>query len=547
MSINSNVESRPRLHIVSVAFCGVGDQLPLHNVLLAAAERGHRVTIGVESQEHCGAAVWPVPAHLKERMRFELFLDERAPVTKHPGLAGMFTNASMWFEPLTSMARGEQSDIQTTNYVQQHAVMPIYRPTGLFIANHVRAALAANDGFRPVVVAHTMFQNAMDVAALFNVPFVSLWASPLDITDLPGHLCGGQSTAELQSSLWARLRALLCIADLVWNTAIGDGDVIRRALIAELGGDPSTLPSTMAAMSSCRQIQSTVAGFERPVALSPLVTQVGALVHSVDANALLVDASAWHARLVAPFLAANADKRVIVLAFGSTAVPTPPFVDALVDASVALLRKRADLRIIVAASWRTSEFHRSIERYCGAAEQADATLLCERQLLLAKWIVQRVVIAQPNVALLGSHCGWGSLSEALYYGKPVLAYPFAFDQADNAQRAVEWGAAVRIDRRSADAATIGVALEQLLDNSSYAIAAQRWRHASIFAGGTERAVDVIETEALVGHAHLMPNRNVSFIDAISLVIILALAITFFCLRLCCRRCCRNAETKKKRE
>jgi UDP:flavonoid glycosyltransferase YjiC (YdhE family) len=38
----------------------------------------------------------------------------------------------------------------------------------------------------------------------------------------------------------------------------------------------------------------------------------------------------------------------------------------------------------------------------------------------------------------------------------VLAYPFAFDQADNAQRAVEWGAAVRIDRRTADAATIGV-------------------------------------------------------------------------------------------
>jgi hypothetical protein len=176
------------------------------------------------------------------------------------------------------------------------------------------------------------------------------------------------------------------------------------------------------------------------VPLSPLVTQVGALVHSVDATALPVDAAAWHARLVEPFLA-SADQRIVVLAFGSTAVPTPPFVDVLVDASVALLRRRADVRVIVAASWRAAEFHRSIERHCGAAEQADAALLCDRRLLLAKCIVQRAVVAQPSVAAVGSHCGWGSLAEALYYGKPVLAYPFAFDQADNAQRAVEWGGA----------------------------------------------------------------------------------------------------------
>jgi hypothetical protein len=255
------------------------------------------------------------------------------------------------------MARGEQSDIQTTNYVQQHAVMPIYRPTGLFIAKHVRAALAANDGFRPVVVTHAMFpmrwmslRSSMcplsrfgpvrSILPIFPVICVAGKAPPSS---------SRRSGRDCVRSVHRRSRA---------NTAVGDGDVIRRALIAELGGDPSIVPSTMAAMSSCRQIQSTVAGFERPVALSPLVTQVGALVHSVDANALLVDASAWHARLVAPFLAANADKRRIVLAFGSTAVPTPPFVDALVDASVALLRKRADVRIIVAASWRTSEFHR---------------------------------------------------------------------------------------------------------------------------------------------------------------------------------------------
>lgn len=32
----------------------------------------------------------------------------------------------------------------------------------------------------------------------------------------------------------------------------------------------------------------------------------------------------------------------------------------------------------------------------------------------------------------------------------MLAYPFAFDQYDNAQRAVEWGAALRIDVKQVD-------------------------------------------------------------------------------------------------
>jgi hypothetical protein len=520
----------------------------MHNILLAAAERGHRVTIGVESHEHCGGDVWPVPAHLRDRMRFELFVRADESVTKAPGLARMFTEASQWFEPLAALARGDQTDIATTKFVQQHAVLPIYRPTALFIAEKIREHTETRASDRPVVVTHAMFANAMDIAALYRIPYVSLWASPLDLSDLPGHLCGGQSTRELQSSLWARLRAVGCIVHLVANTAVGDGDVIRRAVVAELGGDTSIVASPIAAMTSVRQIQSTVPGFERPVALSPLVTQVGALVHSVDANALLVDASAWHARIVAPFLDSNAQRRIVVLAFGSTAVPTPPFIDALVDASVALVLQRADVRIVIAASWRASEFHRSIERHCGGAAPADAVLLCEQRVLLAKWIVQRVVLARPNVALFGSHCGWGSMSEALYFGKPVLAFPFAFDQADNAQRAVEWGAAVRIDRRTADAPAIRTALEQLLDNATFAEAALRFRHASLFAGGTERAVDVIENEALVGHAHLLPSNNVSFIDVYVLIVIVVLAIIVVAVRACRALCCsgrRQTATKTK--
>jgi hypothetical protein len=114
----------------------------------------------------------------------------------------------------------------------------------------------------------------------------------------------------------------------------------------------------------------------------------------------------------------------------------------------------------------------------------------------------------------------------------VLAYPFAFDQFDNAQRAVEWGAAseplvlfsgnkrscsVRVSAFDANYTSIAVALEQLLDDPQFTRAAERFSFASrVEGGGFQRAVDIIESEVAIGHAHLMLDaRAYSFVDAIA--------------------------------
>jgi len=148
--------------------------------------------------------------------------------------------------------------------------------------------------------------------------------------------------------------------------------------------------------------------------------------------------------------------------------------------------------------------------------------------------------------VVGSHCGWGSLSETLMAGKPLLAYGFYFDQLDNAQRAAEWGAAIRIDRNTATAAQVTAALAELLHNQTFVRAALRFRGAAEFAGGVSRAVDVIENEVAVGHAHLR-DRRVAFWDALAIVVGSALLAVAVVVRSVRRVCCGQSSKKTKQQ
>lgn len=47
---------------------------------------------------------------------------------------------------------------------------------------------------------------------------------------------------------------------------------------------------------------------------------------------------------------------------------------------------------------------------------------CDGRVLVVKWIAQRAVLNHKNVALFGSHCGFGSLSEAVKHTDFVICY-----------------------------------------------------------------------------------------------------------------------------
>jgi hypothetical protein len=108
----------------------------------------------------------------------------------------------------------------------------------------------------------------------------------------------------------------------------GAVDIMRRELFAKHGGDPSTLPSTMTSMSNMRLIQSSIDGWERPIARSPLIARVGPLLFDSSATMASVDSMSNHERVVKPFI--DHAERVVLLAFGSTAMPSPAFIGALI-------------------------------------------------------------------------------------------------------------------------------------------------------------------------------------------------------------------------
>jgi MGT family glycosyltransferase len=104
----------------------------------------------------------------------------------------------------------------------------------------------------------------------------------------------------------------------------------------------------------------------------------------------------------------------------------------------------------------------------------------------------------PEVDLVITHGGNNTVTESLYFGKPMVLLPIFWDQHDNAQRIDETGFGTRLDtyRHSADELT--VAIESLLGDGELA---ERLRHTSSRlqrAPGTEQAADLIE--AVIGRA-----------------------------------------------
>jgi MGT family glycosyltransferase len=98
----------------------------------------------------------------------------------------------------------------------------------------------------------------------------------------------------------------------------------------------------------------------------------------------------------------------------------------------------------------------------------------------------------PQVDAVITHGGNNTVTEALYFGKPMVLLPVFWDQYDNAQRMQESGFGIRLDTYGHDPAELPAAVERLLGDQPL-----RERLATLSgrlqaAPGTERAADLIE-------------------------------------------------------
>ncbi len=98
----------------------------------------------------------------------------------------------------------------------------------------------------------------------------------------------------------------------------------------------------------------------------------------------------------------------------------------------------------------------------------------------------------PHVDAVITHGGNNTVTEALYFGKPMVLLPVFWDQYDNAQRMQETGFGIRLDTYGHDPAELPAAVERLLGDQPLRERLGALSGRLQAAPGTERAADLIE-------------------------------------------------------
>ena len=158
-------------------------------------------------------------------------------------------------------------------------------------------------------------------------------------------------------------------------------------------------------------------------------------------------------------------------------------------------------------------------------------------LMVVPFVDQLAVLESDKVAVFVTHCGFGSMQEAIHTGTPVLAMPMMLesDQVTNAARLVELGVAEPFDSRPGeDVISREEMLKKLLalaNEKSYHEKAAKLSLASTMLKGPSRAAEWLEIEMETGTKAFMVGieNHHSWVERNSLDCYLILSLVGFVL------------------
>ena len=101
----------------------------------------------------------------------------------------------------------------------------------------------------------------------------------------------------------------------------------------------------------------------------------------------------------------------------------------------------------------------------------------------------------PHVDLVITHGGNNTVTESLWFGKPMVVLPLFWDQYDNAQRMQETGFGRRLDTYRHEPEELTHAIDELLEGGELARRLDALSRRLRQAPGTVRAADLIERVA----------------------------------------------------
>jgi len=124
-------------------------------------------------------------------------------------------------------------------------------------------------------------------------------------------------------------------------------------------------------------------------------------------------------------------------------------------------------------------------------KKCDINLLGEipDNFIVYNFVPQLEILKRTNIFI--SHGGFNSVSEALYYGVPVIAIPMVNDQYMTARRLVEIGSGMVLKMDELMEADIKDAVSIISADRKYNDVCEKIRKSFIIAGGYQKAVDYI--------------------------------------------------------
>jgi MGT family glycosyltransferase len=108
----------------------------------------------------------------------------------------------------------------------------------------------------------------------------------------------------------------------------------------------------------------------------------------------------------------------------------------------------------------------------------------------AEFLPQASILPQVDAVIC--HGGNNTVTESLYFGKPMVVLPLFWDQYDNAQRLDETGLGVRLDTYGHSHEELRGALDRLLADEALSGRLRGLSQNLQGARGTERGADLIE-------------------------------------------------------
>ncbi|XP_017771347.1 PREDICTED: UDP-glucuronosyltransferase 2C1-like [Nicrophorus vespilloides] len=85
----------------------------------------------------------------------------------------------------------------------------------------------------------------------------------------------------------------------------------------------------------------------------------------------------------------------------------------------------------------------------------------------AKWLPQKGILAHPKTVAFITHGGFGSITEAIFHGVPMIAIPFFGDQQKNVAETAQRGFAIQLQLKDISEETLSTTMEEISGNSVY--------------------------------------------------------------------------------